>query len=129
MNTNLNNLKSELLDFANSSPMREVCGFVCEKNGEFFLAKARNKANQDDLFLISAVDFLERKMSGELVAIFHTHIDCDEKLSDFDVQNSKNCLYPFLVYSLETEKFSLFDMDHFDRAEKSVIELKGILDD
>ena len=129
MSTRLNNLKQDLVEFAESSPMREVCGFICREGEELVLKKVRNTANNHDLFMIHPVDFLERKLSGDLVAIFHTHVDCDEKFSEFDVENSKSCLYPFVIYSLESQKFNLFDMEHFERDENSVIYLKGILDD
>ena len=130
MNTRQNhNLKQDLIEFAESSPMREVCGFVCKKEKKIILQKAINHSNEDSFFLINPIDFLERKLSGELIAIFHSHIDSDEKPSGLDKKNSKNCLFPFLIYSLETEKFSLFCESYFETDEKCVNDLKGILDD
>jgi len=130
MNISQNNkLKQEIIDYSQSSPMREVCGFICLEDGQLNLEKAVNHSDDDDYFLINPFDFLERKLSGKLVAIFHSHIDCDENPSELDQKNSANCLYPFLIYSLETEKFSIFDKPYFERPEKCVNDLKDILDD
>ena len=101
MNTHQNNnMKQDLIQFAKSSPMREVCGFVCKKGEKMFLQKAINHSSDDGFFLIKPIDFLERKLSGELIAIFHSHIDSDEKPSELDKKNSKNCLFPFLVFHM-----------------------------
>lgn len=130
MSTHQNNkLKEDLIEFAKSSPVREVCGFICSSDEGLVLKKAVNLSSNDDFFLINPFDFLERKLSGELVAIFHTHTDSDENLSEIDKKNSLNCLYPFLIYSLKTQKFSLFDKSYFERSEKCVNDLKDILDD
>lgn len=130
MNTHQNdNLKQDLIEFAQSSPMREVCGFICSSDKGLVLQKAINHSSDDSFFLINPFDFLDRKLSGELVAIFHSHIDSDENPSELDKKNSANCLYPFLIYSLETEQFSIFDKSYFERSEKCVNDLKDILDD
>jgi|TARA_R110002153_G_scaffold182243_1_gene335560 proteasome lid subunit RPN8/RPN11 len=130
MNINQNNkLKQSLIDFSESSPMREVCGFICLEDGDLVLQKATNHSSDDGFFLISPFDFLERKLSGGLVAIFHSHVDSNEDPSELDKKNSLNCLYPFLIYSLETENFCLFDRPHFERSEKCVNDLREIMDD
>jgi proteasome lid subunit RPN8/RPN11 len=117
------------VEYANTDTSKEVCGFVCYKDEEVFFKPAKNHSKDKDIFIINPADFLERKLSGELLAIFHTHIDAKENPSEYDIQNSKNCLYPFLIYSLATKGFYLFDMPHFERPEKGVIKLKEFLDD
>jgi len=129
MNTNHDKLKQDLIQFSESSPMREVCGFICQEEGKLVLQKVINHSSDDSYFTISPFDFLERKLSGDLVAIFHSHIDSDEKPSETDEKNSLNCLYPFLIYSLETENFHLFDRLYFERPEKCVNDLRDMMDD
>jgi len=90
---------------------------------------AKNHSSDDDIFLINPADFLQVKLKGDLLAIFHTHVNGREDPSEYDIENSKNCLYPFLIYSLSTERFNLFDMPNFQRSEKGVIMLKEFLDD
>jgi proteasome lid subunit RPN8/RPN11 len=123
------NLKDELIKFAESSPMREVCGFIVYENGKLSFEQALNISKADDYFEINPVDFLQMKIKKTLLAIFHTHPDCVEEPSEYDIKSSKNCLYPFLIYSLETQKFHLFDMPYFERSEKGVSKLRDILND
>lgn len=129
MNTHLNNLKKDLVNYAESSLAREVCGFICEEEDELVLKKVTNRSFNNNLFSIKPIDFLQAKLNSNLVSIFHTHIEGSEKFSEYDKENSENCLCPFLVYSLETKKFSLFDKSYFERSEKCVNKLRGILDD
>ena len=122
-------LIKSLVDYANSDLEKEVCGFVCYKEGELVFEKTKNISNNPDVFLIQPIDFLERKISGELVAIFHSHIHTKEDPSEYDILNAKNCLFPFLIYSLASEKFNLFDLPHFEGNKKGVIQLKELLND
>lgn len=119
----------DLIDYAESEPLKEICGFVCYKDDSLFFEPARNHSSDNDSFLISPIDFLQKKLSGELVAIFHSHPLTKENPSDYDIKNSKNCLFPFLIFSLVTEKFHLFDMPHFERQEKGVMKLREVLND
>ena len=124
-----NNMLQEIIEFSESSPLREVCGFIVYRNNTLFFEKTINDSNQDDYFRINPISFLERLLSNELVAIFHTHVDSEEKPSEYDIQNSKNCLYPFLIYSLETKRFHLFDLPEFKRPENGVNMLKEVIND
>ena len=129
MNNNINNLKKNLINFSESCLAREVCGFILQDGEDLVLKKLQNKSNNNGLFMIEPVDFLEAKLSGNLVSIFHSHVSGPEKPSKYDIKNAENCLYPFLIYSLDTKKFSLFDKTYFERSEKCVNKLKGILND
>jgi len=123
------NLIKEIIEFSESSPMREVCGFVIYKDGELSFDKMINDSHKDDYFKIDPISFLHRSMNNELVAIFHTHVDSEEYPSEYDIQNSKNCLYPFLIYSLETRKFNLFHMPEFKGPENGVNMLREAIND
>ena len=129
MNIEIDNLKKDLINFSESSLGREVCGFILEEEGNLVLKKVRNKSSKNDLFTIEPIEFLRAKLTGKLVSIFHSHVNGSEKPSKCDIRNAENCLYPYLIYALDTKKFSLFDKSYFDRPEKCVNKLKGILDD
>ena len=130
MHTNLkDSFKKTLIEYANTDLKKEVCGFICYKDNELSFKPAKNHSHADDIFLINPADFLKMKLDGNLLAIFHTHVNGREDPSEYDMKNSKNCLYPFLIYSLATERFGLFDMPNFQRSEKGVIMLKEFLDD
>jgi proteasome lid subunit RPN8/RPN11 len=124
-----NSFKNDLIEYANTDLKKEVCGFVCYKDDKLIFKPAKNHSNDDDIFLINPADFLQVKLTGELLAIFHTHVSGREDPSEYDIKNSKNCLCPFLIYSLATKRFNLFDMPNFQRSEKGVIMLKEYLDD
>lgn len=130
MNTHQNSsFINEIIDFSESSPMREVCGFVIYKDGSLVFEKMINHSHEDDYFKVDPISFLKRSLSNELVAIFHTHVDSEEYPSEYDIQNSKNCLYPFLIYSLETKKFNLFHMPEFKGPENGVNMLREEIND
>jgi hypothetical protein len=38
----------------------------------------------------------------------------DENASDFDLNTSENCCFPFVIYSVVTEKFSIYEPKHKD---------------
>ena len=129
MNIEIDNLKKDLKNFSESSLGREVCGFIFEEEGNLALKKIRNRSSKNNLFIMEPIEFLQAKLSGKLVSIFHSHINGSEEPSKYDIKNAENCLYPYLIYAVETKKFSLFDKSYFDRPEKCVNKLKGILDD
>lgn len=123
-------LLQDIINYAESEPNKEVCGFVCFKDGSFYFEPTENQATfQAENFIISPIEFLCKKMNNELVAVFHSHPNTKEDFSESDLKNAKNCMYPFLVYSLVSQKFNLFDMPDFERDEISVTKLKGMLDD
>jgi len=122
-------IKDKLVEFAESSPLREVCGFVCYENDELSFEEIINVSVDDGFFVINPMSFLERKLDGTLLAVFHSHTDCTEDPSEYDIKSSKSCMFPFLIYSLETKKFHLFDLPYFQRSEKGVSKLRGILND
>ena len=131
MHTHLkdNSFKEEIIKYSNENPENEVCGLVCYKNKKIYFEKVKNQSNDPDGFIIHPMDFLSKKTSKELLAVFHSHVNTKEEPSEYDIKNAKNCLYPFLIYSTVSEKFSLFDMPNFERDEKGVIKLKEAIND
>tara|TARA_E500000318_G_scaffold106533_1_gene114643 strand:+ start:2212 stop:2607 length:396 start_codon:yes stop_codon:yes gene_type:complete len=124
-----NSFKEEIIKFSNENPENEVCGLVCYKNEKIYFEKVKNQSNDPDMFLIHPMDFLNKKINKELLAVFHSHVNAKEEPSEYDIKNAKNCLCPFLIYSTVSEKFSLFDMPNFERDEKGVIKLKEAIND
>ena len=131
MHTHLkdNSFKEQIINYSNENPEKEVCGLVCYKDEKIYFEKVKNQSNDPDTFVIHPMDFLNKKTNKELLAIFHSHVNGKEDPSEYDIKNAKNCLYPFLIYSTVSEKFSLFDMPNFERDEKGVIKLKEAIND
>ena len=131
MHTHLkdNSFKEQIINYSNENSEKEVCGLVCYKDEEIYFEKVKNHSNDPDMFLIHPMDFLNKKINKELLAIFHSHVNTKEKPSEYDIENAKNCLYPFLIYSTVSEKFDIFDMPNFERDEKGVTKLKEAIND
>ena len=131
MHTHLkdNSFKEQIISYSKENPEKEVCGLVCYKDGKIYFEKVENHSNDPDMFMIHPMDFLSKKISKELLAVFHSHVNTKEDASESDIKNAKICLYPFLIYSTVTEKFNLFDMPNFERDEKGVIKLKEAIND
>ena len=128
MNTRQNNIKEELVKCSEDSPMREVCGFICCDSSGMWFEEAINHSSDDDQFTIKPIDFLCKKMEGNLLAIFHSHVQGDEKPSNQDIISSRNAMIPFVIFSTETEKFFLFNHKDFEVDENSVNQLRKALE-
>lgn len=118
----LKNLKN----FSESSPVKEVCGFVVYDE-EFDILQSKNYSPLPEMFEIHPADFLKIKKTGKLVAIFHTHVSGDAKLSEFDFKSAKQARIPYLIYSLDTNEFELFYESNFEIKEDVIEKLKGII--
>jgi proteasome lid subunit RPN8/RPN11 len=117
-------LKEILIEYSEDSPMREACGFICSKDDDFYFQEAVNHSTQDDTFLIKPMDYIKKKSDGDLVAIFHTHLEGSSDPSKRDLDTSKNLLMPFAIYSLEDENFSLFSQEDFEVDQNCVKRLR-----
>ena len=117
-------LKEILIEYSEDSPMREACGFICSKDDAFYFQEAINHSAQDDTFSIKPMDYIKKKLDGDLVAIFHTHLEGTADPSQKDIITAQNLLMPFAIYSLETENFSVFYQDGFEIEQNCVKRLK-----
>ena len=122
-----NNLKENLVNYSEDSPFREVCGFICKKGNGFEFHKVINHSKDDDTFLIKPIDYLHKKLEGNLAAIFHTHTKGGSDPSEYDKITSTNLLLPFVIYSIEDKNFSLFNLKGFEVEENCVKSLKESL--
>ena len=41
----------DLVEYANTDTSKEVCGFVCYKDGEIFFKAAKNRSKDNDIFI------------------------------------------------------------------------------
>lgn len=104
----INNLKQE----AENSLLCELCALVGvdKENGDLIYKIMKNRSKTpEDFFMIDPYDYLSFIDKNELLLIFHSHLLGDELPSDFDIKTSENCCYPFLIYSVCTEKFCIYE--------------------
>ncbi len=132
MNTirNKDNIKNQLIDFAEENAEKEICGFILYEKGDFVFAESRNYSmREEEAFEIHPADFLLKKLTGNLVAIFHSHPvgQGDSTPSSYDMITSRECLYPYLIYSCESKTFNFFYEDHFEPEISVIKELEGVI--
>lgn len=102
-------IKQQLINVASPHINDEICGFICEKDGEYYYLKSKNRSPYPDkFFYISALDFLKTKEDHNLVGVFHNHAKESEDPSDFDKILGENICYPMIIWSNMSKKFHIF---------------------
>jgi proteasome lid subunit RPN8/RPN11 len=106
-------LPDDLLSFlkkeGEKNLLTEICGLLSFENGYFFYKPMKNISSENNFFKISPKDYLDFITNHKCFCIFHTHISGNEKPSEIDILNARNCCKAYLIYSVITEKFSLFE--------------------
>jgi proteasome lid subunit RPN8/RPN11 len=95
--------------WSHSNLGQEICGFLGKKEGRYIVELGNNIAQDPrNYFCLDPVQYLLFKSENELVCCFHSHIMGNEEFSEFDIKMSENSCLPFLVYSLNTQKFNIY---------------------
>ena len=91
--------------------MTELCSIIgINKDKKIIYREMQNKSkNPESYFIIDPYDYLSFINEHECLLIFHSHLLGDESPSEFDKKTSENCCYPFLIYSVVTEKFCIYE--------------------
>jgi proteasome lid subunit RPN8/RPN11 len=90
----------------------EICGFIgFDTNQQKYVCKLEKNCSSEPthFFAIDALNYLIFKNKYSMISVFHSHILGDENPSEFDIKMSENCCIPFLVYSLNTDKFKIYE--------------------
>jgi proteasome lid subunit RPN8/RPN11 len=107
--------KNELISFlkkeAEYSLLSEVCGLVgLDSENNYVYRRMQNRSkNPEAYFIIDPYDYLNFVKTYFCFSVFHSHLVCDETPSDFDKKTSENCCYAFIIYSINTEKFFIYE--------------------
>lgn len=111
---NLKNLIFFLKHESENNLLIEICGLVgLDKDKNFVYKHMKNKSKNPEIyFCIDAYDYLCFMKDYDLLFIFHSHVFGDESASEFDCKTSENCCYPFVIYSINSEKFSLYEPNY-----------------
>lgn len=108
----INAIKDFMANTAFKSPYVEVCGFVgFDENEEKYVVQFEKNIAQDpkNFFSISPVRYLNFKNENKFVGIFHSHVIGDENPSEFDIKMSEAACMPFIIFSLNSKKFSFYE--------------------
>ena len=84
----------------------EGCGLLVNKRGKSTWIPCENIAeDRKENFVISSTDYIKASLSGDLMAVIHSHPDGLAELSEHDKKTSNFLGVPYIVYSLpEVEK-------------------------
>lgn len=124
---NAEDLMSFLKKESDSNLFIEICGFFGKtEDGKFIYVKAPNRAKDpSNYFVIDPYDYLCFINKYKCLGVFHSHILGSEKASDFDITCSENLCYSFLIYSIETELFHLYEPENKDYDVKDIEDIKN----
>lgn len=126
---NLRELISFLKTESECSLLAELCCIVGIDEENNIIYKQMQNRSKDPLsyFMIDPYDYLCFLNKYKCLLIFHSHLLGDEKSSDFDEKTSENCCYPFLIYSVVTEKFFIYEPEYKDYDVNIIQRLKELI--
>jgi proteasome lid subunit RPN8/RPN11 len=123
-------VKDFLAKHANRNLANEICGFIGyddQKKCYVATIEKNQAADPKSFFSISPVSYLKFKSSYSLLAVFHSHIVGDESPSEFDIKMSESCCLGFVIYSINTNKFYIYEPKNQDYDVKILERIKGKL--
>jgi proteasome lid subunit RPN8/RPN11 len=112
----IENLFSFLKNESECSLFAELCGLIgLNENNEIIYKSMQNRSKSpESFFVIDPYEYLLFIREYKCLAIFHSHLVGDEHPSEFDIKTSENCCYPFMIYSICTEKFFIYEPQYKD---------------
>lgn len=105
----------------------EICGFIGwdQESQKYVVSVEENKAEDPkNFFMISPSAFYLFKKQYDMIGIFHSHISGDEQPSEFDIKMSEACCVPFVIYSLNSKKFHIYEPSSSELNVKAFTRLK-----
>lgn len=110
-------IKAFIKDHAHNNLYYEICGFVgFDEQTNKYVARIEKNQSEDpkSFFCISPVNYLRFKQNYSIIGVFHSHILGDESPSEFDIKMAESCCLPFIIYSVNTKKFHIFEPQNKD---------------
>lgn len=116
---------------AENSLLAEICIFLGKtKNEKILCRKMQNRSKNPEIyFMIDPYEYLEFINDNKMIGVFHSHLIGDEKPSDFDIKMSENSCVAFLIYSINTEKFFIYEPQYKDYDVININRLKEIINE
>lgn len=108
-------IKNTIILLAIQNPIEEICGFICQKNGETELFPCNNIASDKyNDFEISTEDYLKCLALYSVEGIYHSHPELS-KLSECDINLSEEICLPIISYGLKDKLFQIYIPSHCDK--------------
>jgi len=86
----------------------ECCGIASTE--KFHILKNISETKQEN-FLIAPKDYYDIIKNARIHFIWHSHVLGDERPSEIDIEYSSYFMYPSIIYSTISKKFSIFHYD------------------
>jgi len=113
----LNKIKKFIKNHALEEFPKECCGFIVEKENDFYCIKSDNIAKIPTRdFKIKISDYLNIKNQYNILYIYHSH--CDEKYTEFsgkDILSSDGIGINYLLHVVNTDIFKTYEANSFSK--------------
>ena len=127
-NKSIAKIRDFIVNACNYQAAQEVCGFIGWDHDKYIATVEKNDAvDPKSFFVINPASYLMFAEDCDILAIFHSHIAGDESPSEFDIKMSEACCIPFVIYSLNTKKFHIYEPSHSELNVKAFARLKETL--
>lgn len=132
----MNKVFEELKDFVSflkeeseTCLFAELCALVGldEENRIVYKQMQNRSKNPDGHFMVDPYDYLSFVNEFKPLAVFHSHLVGDESPSEFDEKTSENCCFAFIIYSICSEKFFIYEPQHKDYDVNIIQRLKELI--
>lgn len=108
-------LQQKIINDCEKDTTKEICGFVVNTESGLDIIPTENKSpNPENEFYIPAKEFLYMKKKNNLVGIYHSHLESDAKPSEFDKKSADLTCFPFVIYSIKTNRFNIHVPEYLD---------------
>ena len=114
---------------AECSLFAELCALIGlnEKN-EIVYRKMQNRSKNPEIyFIIDPYEYLEFINDFKMISVFHSHLVGNEEPSEFDRKTSENCCLSFIIYSVCSEKFFIYEPQYKDYDVNIIQRLKELV--
>jgi proteasome lid subunit RPN8/RPN11 len=118
-------IRNFVVNSCNEQVSQEVCGFIGYSDSQYIATVEKNDAaDPKNFFAINPAAYLMFAENNDMLAIFHSHIMGDENPSEFDIKMAEACCIPFVIYSLNTKKFHIYEPSTCELNVKAFARLK-----
>lgn len=127
--TKIEDLTSFLKKEAEYSLFAELCALIgLNQNNEIVYRKMQNRSkNPENFFIIDPYEYLEFINEFKIISVFHSHLVGSEDPSEFDRKTSENCCLAFIIYSVCSEKFFIYEPQYKDYDVNIIQRLKELV--
>jgi proteasome lid subunit RPN8/RPN11 len=113
----INDIKDFIISRSVGNFNNEICGFVgFDENEKYFVATLEKNESSDpkSFFSINPANYLKFKNQYSMLSIFHSHVVGDENPSDFDIRMSEASCLSFMIFSINSRKFYIYEPQNKD---------------